>query len=181
MKSNKILFKILGFVAAIIFSLLSFATDASNPVEAFLASNSNFKMKTNFSEDVKKLLGPKNNPALIKGDFNGDGITDYVAMLTLQPSNIPAKKAAAIRYDAGADQMVFFYSVGNGFDSKSKGVPKENNIYLTKISKTMVKSGLPKGKPRDLAQLETYYGPTTAYFVEGSEVVEFKGTLAPID
>jgi hypothetical protein len=145
----------------IFLGLKAFSKSIESPVDSFLKTNTTFSLKSNFTEDVKKMLGPKRNPALVKGDFNGDGTTDFVSILS-QPK---------------MDYMVFFYSDGKIFQTKYKKIPKLNNTYLTTVPEKQVQSGLPNDKPRDLVQLETYYGPTTAYYIEGSKVLEFKGSL----
>lgn len=137
------------------------ANAAADPVSTFLKENGKYKLKTDFSKDVEKLLGEKTNPAIVKGDFNGDGVEDSVAIL------IKDKK----------HYMMFFASNGKGFIQKSREIPEIENIYLTTVSKKYVLAGLPNNKARDLVQLEIFMGPTQAYFVEKTKVIEFKGKL----
>lgn len=131
------------------------------PLEAFTKKNPQFKLKSDFSEDVEKLLGEKTNPAVVKGDFNGDGVEDTVAIL------IKDKK----------HYMVFFVSNGTTFKMVSREIMDFNAAYLTTIAKNRVKAGLPNSKARDLVQLEVYLGPTEAFFIEKNKVVQFRGKL----
>ncbi len=127
----------------------------------FMQDHPNYKLKAKFSKSVEKLLGPKTNPALVQGDFNGDGIEDTIALLIHNQKH----------------SMVFFISEGRSFKMLSQDIPESESMYLTTIPKKDVLTGLPNNRPRDLVQLEVYLGPTTAYFVENNKVIEFNGTL----
>lgn len=148
-------------VLGICASFSSWAKDSKSPIDNFLKENTKFTMKKDFSKDVIKLLGQKRNPALVEGDFNGDGETDYVALLK----------------SSSKDYMVFFSSDGKTFKNKFKKIPQDNLTYLSTVAEKHVQSGTPKNRPRDLVQLETYYGPTTAYYIEGDQIFKFNGKL----
>lgn len=73
--------------------------------------------------------------------------------------------------------MVFFNSEGGTYKVVQREIIDFNEIYLTKVSKEKVKSGLPNSRARDLVQLEIYLGHTEAYFVENNRVTQFRGEL----
>lgn len=137
------------------------AMASMSPVDLFFKQNPKYKYKSDFTKDVEKLFGPKHNPALAQGDFNGDSIDDYVAIM------IENKK----------HYMVFFISNGKDYTKKIKEISDMDNMYLSTVPKKDVISGLPNNKSRDLVQLEMYLGQTTAFFVEKDQIVEFKGKL----
>lgn len=134
---------------------------SEDPVSAFIKKNQAYKLKSDFSKDVEKLLGEKTNPALVEGDFNGDGKKDSVAMLIKNKKHI----------------MAFFISSPKGYKMIARDIPDVNSIYLT----TLLQKDLPKesasSKARDLVQLEVYMGPTSAYYVEKNKVIEYKGSF----
>jgi hypothetical protein len=131
------------------------------PFEAFMKKNQAYKLKSEFSKDVEKLLGEKSNPALVEGDFNGDGQPDTVAIL------IKNKKHT----------MVFFVSNPKGYRMISRDIADLNSIYLTTWLQKDNPTEPSQGRARDLVQLEIYLGPTKAYFVEKNKVIEYKGTF----
>ncbi len=133
----------------------------SSPVEDFLKQKNEFKMKTNFSNEVQKMYANKRNPAIAKGDFNGDGKEDFVSILVKNKKHF----------------MVFFISQIQGYTTKYKTIPDNDITYLSFVGKDKIKAGLPNNKSRDLVQLEVFMGPTDAYFVEANKVIKFKGQL----
>ncbi len=137
------------------------ASANTNPLEKFLKKNKSYKLKSDFSNNVKKLMGDKRNPAIRTGDFNGDGIEDTVALLIKDKKHL----------------MTFFVSHQKGFKALHIRAYNGNMVYLTSIPKSDVKSGLPGKISTDLVQLETYMGPTSAYFIYKNRVVQFKGEL----
>lgn len=138
------------------------SSSAADPVNDFLKSNPDAELKTDYTEGVEKLLGPKINPSKVRGDFNCDGKPDQVILVS----------------KGTKDFMVFFTSNSSGFSKSLKKIPKSDITYLSTVAKDQIKSGLPKGQKCDLVQLETFYGPTKAFFVQGGKAVEFKGVLS---
>lgn len=132
-----------------------------SPLDTYLSKNGSYKVKTEFSKNVEDLLGARVNPAVVTGDFNGDGVEDTVAILIKNNKH----------------RMVFFNSEGGTYKVDQREIIDFNEIYLTKVSKEKVKSGLPNSRARDLVQLEIYLGHTEAYFVENNRVTQFRGEL----
>lgn len=147
---------------SIFFSVMitqSFA-DVDPSIKKVLDKNS--ELKKDFDKKVVNLFtkrGKGENPAYTKGDFDGDGQQDLVALVVKKNK-----------------EYVCVFAKGLSKGKNCQPLQKSPLRYLSKIPQSDAKFKT-EIQRRDLYQVEVYLGFTEAYYVNKGEIHVFDGEI----
>ena len=160
-------------------SLAGEPSKATNVVKVLNAWNPHFALyqRAQYGKPVQELFGKTTNPGLQHGDFNGDGIPDFVAMgfntnspqrthLVVAFSTKKGHKVIALEqrpYMNPQDTQLFFNELKPGL-----------NTYFSVLENSSLT--FPKGSMKsDIFQIEIFGGRTRGFMVRGEKVEAFTG------
>lgn len=131
-------------------------------IEQFFKANKNFSLKKDFTVDVERLFEKDESPAYLKGDFDGDGVSEDHILLVQDKKN---------------EYLCLILSTHKNSKGKCRVIQKGKDRYLSFISKKDAKFLNSDISPRDVYQLEYYLGETTAFYIDKGKEKVFEGEI----